>query len=323
MNLAALTIPQLAARLAAGTLVYRTGPFRFRLACNLKELVEPLGRLYAPYELVDEPFADFNLHLTVPWGLRRYVRPQVQFALDRHRPFEPFPRRHALAFLEWGTNWCLYSRVLHCLMLHAGAVERRGHTLLLPALPGAGKSTLCAALAHRGWRFLSDEFALIRFEDLAVLPFPRLIPLKNEAIDLMADYAPQAVMGPKLHNTRKGTVAHCCPPLESVAADRTPGTPRLIIFPRYRPGSELVLKPHPKGLAFMRLPSHSFNYDRLGKAGFATLATLVDRCDVYSLHYGGDLDRAQAALAALVDSLDGAQDRTEAAGLTAAGRCSS
>jgi predicted ATPase len=29
--------------------------------------------------------------------------------------------------------------------------------VILPAPPGSGKSTLCAALVTRGWRLLSDE----------------------------------------------------------------------------------------------------------------------------------------------------------------------
>jgi predicted ATPase len=31
-------------------------------------------------------------------------------------------------------------------------VERDGHALILPAMPGSGKSTLTAALVQRGWR---------------------------------------------------------------------------------------------------------------------------------------------------------------------------
>jgi predicted ATPase len=46
-------------------------------------------------------------------------------------------------------------------MLHAAVVEKNGKALILPALPGSGKSTLSAALAMNGWRFLSDEFTMI------------------------------------------------------------------------------------------------------------------------------------------------------------------
>jgi len=30
----------------------------------------------------------------------------------------------------------------------------------MPAKPGVGKSTLCAALAHRGWRLLAELLVL-------------------------------------------------------------------------------------------------------------------------------------------------------------------
>ena len=76
-------------------------------------------------------------------------------------------------------------------MLHAAVVERNGSALFLPAMPGSGKSTLCAALTYRGWRLFSDEFGLIEPARGAVLPLPRAIPLKNRSIEVIRRFAPQ------------------------------------------------------------------------------------------------------------------------------------
>jgi len=139
------------------------------------------------------------------------------------------------------------------LMLHAAALERGGHGLLLPASPGHGKTTLCAALAHRGWRFLSDEFGLVRQHAIEVLPIPRPMPLKNESIDVMRSFAPDAWLGPSIPGTRKGTVAHVRPPSESIRASERPASVRWIVFPRWEAGAGLTLEPVSKAQAFLEL----------------------------------------------------------------------
>ena len=63
--------------------------------------------------------------------------------------------------LEWGLNWCVAGHAHQYLMLHAAALERNGRAVILPGDPGAGKSTLTAALMLSGWRLLSDEITLV------------------------------------------------------------------------------------------------------------------------------------------------------------------
>ena len=63
--------------------------------------------------------------------------------------------------------------------------------MLLPAPPGAGKSTLCAGLVHRGWRLLSDELALVDMETGLVRGMARPVNLKNKSIEVIRDFAPE------------------------------------------------------------------------------------------------------------------------------------
>ena len=172
---------------------------------------------------------------------------------------------------------------------------------LLPAWPGCGKSTLCAALVNRGWRLFSDEFGLVRPGDGQLIPLPRPTPLKNRSIDVIRDFAPNAELGPSFHGTRKGTVAHLVSPAASVEKFNVPAPPGWLVFPRYRSGAPLRLEPIPKQQAFIKLANNSFNYQLLGLRGFEEVTRLVRACDCYILTYS-NLDEAMNDLNRLAES---------------------
>jgi len=300
MKLNRLPDSKLAELLAAGEFVLRIGPFIVQLKADIDDLAELLQRLYGDCQL-ESPngLSDFHLQLNKAGNLRRFFRPQARFLIDGQSPFAPFPLDHAFALFEWGLNWCVASYSHQFLMLHSAVVEKNDKAVLLPAWPGSGKSTLCAALVYRGWRLLSDEFGLIRPDSNAMIPFPRSIPLKNESIAILSDFVPEAVMGPIFPKTRKGDVAHLKPPTDSVQRAAEPATPCFVIFPRYTPGQQATLRPLAKARAFMKLASNSFNYELLGESGFRTVASLIHACDTCLFHYD-DLDRAVQTLDSLV-----------------------
>jgi HprK-related kinase A len=291
----------LAPALAAG-LCYRTGPFVVRLQARLPDLADLFGAFYAASECYpDEPLIDFNVRVVRHGWARRLWRPQVQFFIDGVAPFEPFPGEQAFPLLEWGLNWCIAMRAHQFLMLHAAVVERGGRALLLPAMPGSGKSTLCTALAFRGWRLLSDEFGLVDPATRAITPLPRAIPLKNASIEVIRAFAPDAFLGPVFRKTRKGDVAHVRPPGDSLARQDEVAPPALIVFPRFIRNSAPRLATLPESLAFTRLSYNAFNYRLLGASGFLCLAALVKSCRCLSLEYG-DLDSAVGLLDGLVQA---------------------
>jgi HprK-related kinase A len=184
-------------------------------------------------------------------------------------------------------------------MLHSGVIEKYGHAVIFPAWPGSGKSTLTAALVNRGWRLLSDEFGLIRPEDGLLIPFPRPIPLKNQSIAVIREFAPDAVLGPVYPKTRKGDVAHLKPPTESVERAQEAARPTLIVFPRYAAGESLELAPMAKSRAFLKVSGNAFNYEIQGARGFKAIAALIKACGCYRLSYSR-LDDAIAALDQLI-----------------------
>jgi HprK-related kinase A len=190
-------------------------------------------------------------------------------------------------------NWCVHAQCPQFLAVHSAVLARGDAALILPAPSGSGKSTLCAALAFRGWRLLSDELALIDPASGQVLPLPRPISLKNQSVGVLRAFAPEAVFGPVVPDTLKGSVCHLRPPPGTVAAGTLAATPRWLVFPRYTAGAPARLTVMPKAEAFMALMGQAFNVDGHGREGFALLGDLVDRSRCLGFSYG-DLDEAVA-----------------------------
>jgi HprK-related kinase A len=222
----------------------------------------------------------------------------VQFYLDGRAPFKPLPFDQAAAMFEWGLNYCVSSHCHQYLIIHAAVVERQGRAIIFPAPPGSGKSTLCAGLVNRGWRLLCDELTLVRLQDGRVDPFPRPVSLKNESIDVIRRFAPEAVVGPVVHDTTKGTVAHLKPPSDSVVRMHETAEPAWVVFPQYKPSEAPRLTPVPRARAFMRVAEHTFNYSLLGAKGFRALAQLIDSTDCFDFSYS-QLEEAVALFAGL------------------------
>ncbi len=299
MKLSVLSTAELAGRLKGSGLALRTGPITVRIQSPLVAVIDALATLYGDYALVDDDtFIDFHISLARPAGIRRWFRPQVCFYLDGRSPFKPLPLSQAFPMLEWGLNWCMASYLNHHVILHAAVVERGGHAVILPGAPGAGKSTLCAALAGHGWRLFSDEMAIVDLGSGRLIPNPRPIGLKNDSIDIIRHFLPGVVIGDPCVDTRKGTVAHMRAPQDSVerAAEGAPAA--WVIAPHYQPGGRGELERESRARMLMELVDNAFNYSVVGGRAFQVLGGLIDDCDCYRFEYQ-DLEQALAVFEAL------------------------
>jgi HprK-related kinase A len=206
------------------------------------------------------------------------------------------------ALFEWTLNYCVSRDGHHFVAVHAAVVERQGRALIVSGESGAGKSTLCAALVLDGWRLLSDEFALIDPERGTLSPLPRPVSLKNASIDIIRQRGGRDVVyGPEGIDIEEARFVHMKPPPSSVRRASEPAVPRVVIFPRWRPGAPTSLMRVRKADVLLRLADQSFNYNYLGVRGFNAIADLARRVDGYELEYS-DLDDVLPRLAGLCDA---------------------
>ncbi len=293
MKLSQIEAGALRRALCQSGLRIRTGPFVCHVQSPFENIADGVQLFYKDFTCESDGFADFHLKLTRPRNLHRLWRPQVTCYLNDESPFSPLPSDQAFAVFESLLNWSIYTTTYNYLIIHGATIERNGFAAILPAPPGSGKSTLCAALVSRGWRLLTDELTLVSPASGLISALARPISLKNNSIDVLQDYAPQEVFGPKIYNTIKGTIAHMRPPSDSVARMHEAAVPGWLIFPKYQAGASTSVTPLPKGQAFMRLSSGLVNYPVLGAQGFEALTQLIDRTDCFNFTYS-DLDEALA-----------------------------
>ena len=286
----------LSRQLAADGLRLDLGLVRLRIRSDEPSLAGQLSEVYGHFTPShDTDWYDMHVSLLRATGLRRWLQPQVRFIADSRMEFDPFPADHALPLMEWGVNWLIGRRMNDVLLLHAGTLERNGRALVMPALPGSGKSTLSAALSLRGWRLLSDEFGAYDPQAGAFRAVLKPVALKNQSVDVIRHFHPQAELGPSFLKTRKGTVAHLAPSLDAVSRRHQTALPGMLVLPRWQAGSNTVLEPVPPQVAFTSMAFNAFNYAVLGADGFRAVMALVRGMTAWRLQYS-DLEDATARL---------------------------
>lgn len=262
----------------------RIGPVGFRVGSDWRAPIDQLRDLYRDYPAPDDGVPDFTVRLFAARPWRRFARPSVMIGGDFVLPdAAPLPLAQGLLAAEMGMNLQMALGQRRYLLLHASAVERDGRALLMTGESGAGKSTLAALLAARGWRLMGDEFALIDLADGRVHAFPRLVSLKNAAIDVVAAATPGARLGPLLAGTPKGDICHLVPDARAIADMAKPVPPALLLFPRY--GHAAEERPVAPSEVFVRLTQASTNYTALGERGFEALTRLVQNLPARAIDY--------------------------------------
>lgn len=112
--------------------------------------------------------------------------------------------------------------------VHAAVVKWGDAALMLVAKAGGGKSTVCWALLHHGFRYLSDELGPVDLETLEVHPYSRALTVKKEP---QASYP----LPPCIVRTSRGL--HI--PAEQIPGgiNKGPAPLAAVLFLRYHPGA--------------------------------------------------------------------------------------
>jgi HprK-related kinase A len=193
--------------------------------------------------------------------------------------------KELLPHVEWAVNWQIVRQLAAYLQVHAGVVERNGNGFIFPGTPGSGKTTLCAGLISRGWRYLCDEFALID-EEGDLHPYPKALCVKQGSFDVMARLDLPRLCPRQYKKGRKGLVTYLGPTELKVDVNGRPCPLRYVVFPAYTQGAEPRLTPIPRGEAVFLLRQLTFNFQDFGQEALRILTRSVQRARCYRLVSG-------------------------------------
>lgn len=136
--------------------------------------------------------------------------------------------------------------------IHAGVVAIGEQCILLPGAPGQGKTTLTAALSCAGFRYFSDEVALLEEPDLMVRPVPLSLGIKPGAVEALSPLYPEVSKLAVHAREDDQRVRYLNPP--GYRPDLPAALPvRWIVFPEYDANAATRLESMSRAEALRRL----------------------------------------------------------------------
>ncbi|MDF0644698.1 MAG: hypothetical protein P0111_11740 [Nitrospira sp.] len=173
--------------------------------------------------------------------------------------------------------------------VHATALEYQGRGVLIPGYSGQGKTTAFLSLLRSGFRYLSDDYPLLR--DLGghmeILAFPMKIDVTDHSVEFFPEIrtAPAGLLQQGI--CKKFFYA------EDLYADSVGSScvPAIIMFPHVVDMPHSCLEPLAKSRALEALmPQGMLVYDQaVARREFHALSKLVQQSDSYRLHFGRDI----------------------------------
>jgi hypothetical protein len=144
----------------------------------------------------------------------------------------------------------------YAIAFHASAVRRNGRCMLLPASSGGGKSTLCAALLHSGFEFVSDDLVLLDGTSPGLRGVPLPLSLKEGSWPILQQRFPKIEALDVHKRADHKLVKYLAPPHLAPASDIHRAA--WMIFPKFNPDADVDVRDLDQSTALSRLISEAF-----------------------------------------------------------------
>jgi hypothetical protein len=185
---------------------------------------------------------------------------------------------------------------------HAGALCGPKGAILMPAVSGAGKTTLTGFLVARGWRYCGDDVVgagrVGATGEIHILPFPTALGVKGGSVDILRPFFPSIEdVSPVAYGAKSVRFLTCDQERGPIREDWR--KLRALVFPTYDKQSALHLEAISETDALrLILQSGWGNGAEFERTSFGLLIEAVNCLPRYRLRYAS-LDAAAAALEGL------------------------
>lgn len=188
------------------------------------------------------------------------------------------------------------------LSIHGAAVFAGDQCVLLPGRPGAGKSTLTAALVNAGFGYCTDDFVMLDGNPLRLRGVPLCVGLKQGAWPLLEGSIPAVGSLPTRLREDGQQVRYLAPPVERIAASDDRFRVTAIVFPRVAQNEPARLAPLPRSTALLRIADAGYHLlGELDVKTFEAMLAWLESLDCYELSYS-DLDDGVGCISGLLST---------------------
>ncbi len=219
------------------------------------------------------------------WLLHGLQREKWDIALNGHLFFEGLTENEVLphAFM---LTFALASRALDDkLLFHAAVLGKAGKAMIFPGETGIGKTTLAAVLIRQGWKFFSDELAVMDQERLTITPFPLPMSIKSGSMPIIEPFYPALGKTKEYRRPDGKMVRYLAPPAEALAASGEEAESAAIVFPIYQDADYPRLTKIEKITALQRLVRTGSTQRELQARDIRALITLIEDTPCYDMFY--------------------------------------
>lgn len=211
------------------------------------------------------------------------------FRFSTYERFRVAMLAEAIHRAVWELHRAVHAQVADFLLLHAGAVVRDGHALLLPAETASGKSSLTLGLLENGASYLSDDLAALDPITNRAYPFPKRIKLIPDALAFFPGLEER--LGDRdLPFTQFERFVR---PEDVDARVAEPAPVKWIVFPTSEFGGTPVLEPIAKAESVTEMAANCLNLYRFGDAGVVLLSRIAKGADAFRLSGGSLRERIE------------------------------
>ena len=195
-----------------------------------------------------------------------------------------------------------YRKIDPLIVIHAAALSLGNGCVVFPGNCGVGKTTLSVALIKAGFKYFTDDTAILDRKTRSIVAAPASLRIKEGSWEIVEEMF-QESLTLTVHSSKDGRkIRYLVPPEGSLAQSIVAGDfVKALVFPKYSPESKTSIQPISRLDAIHRIQECGYDVGScLSKARVVELLDWIKDIDCYEMNIGS-LSEAVSIVRRLLD----------------------